>query len=105
MLFGEKISEICQREGINLKEFSKLTGIGYSTLQAFKANKKTPRMQTLEKITSNPRFTQYTNFLMGSDELPDEEAEFLSLFKQVCDAGQGEEALKYLKYLAEREGK
>lgn len=114
MTLGEKIKEVCAREGINLKEFSNLTGIAYSTLRAYVKGRFAPTLAQIKKITEVDQFRKYESFLLSSDSdtfdasyeyIPksEETDEFNDLFRQVCEAGHGDEALKYLRYLAKRE--
>ncbi len=105
MEFKSAIKKICEIEGINLKDFSRLTGIPYDTVKGYSQGKREPSLSQLKKIAEAPPFSKYVELLIPTQGITSEEAEFMALFRQVCDSGQGEEALKYLKYLAEREGK
>ncbi|ACR13213.1 conserved hypothetical protein [Teredinibacter turnerae T7901] len=120
MKIGEKIQRICDREGLKLKEFSELAGISYSAAKYYVRGDRAPTVAQLQKITQVERFKKYSLFITSPDadekelELIDkqnitendpttETDEFNDLFRQVCEAGHGDEALKYLRYLAKRE--
>lgn len=119
MDLGNKISRICELEGINLKQFSTLVDIPYNSLRSYMKGRSTPNILVIQKITDHPRFAQYTNLLMHqhepvSDSFMGAQAnepdtlghnEFNYLIKQAEKAGVIEEAMSYLRYLIEREDK
>lgn len=110
MTQGEKIDKICKIEGINLKEFSTLCDIPYTTMRHYRKNRFNLSVQAINKICNVPRFAQYRNMLFAQDEsisegspdgLSANDMEFLSLFHKAEAAGRKEEALNFLRYLLE----
>jgi len=126
MDFCDKLQRIIELEGINLKEFSELTGITYGMVRKYNTGDRSPSLPQIQKIISVPRFTQYKNMLLSLDELINEELNegenrvidavlaeknivihassskrqaALELFKRLEEIGRGAEALAILEAL------
>jgi transcriptional regulator with XRE-family HTH domain len=109
MNFGEKIDRICELEGINLKEFSVLTGISYTAARAYRKNRYGLSVSQIDKICNVPRFAQYRNLLLSLDEPIGESvrepattytaAKTAKLVDDLEKAGLGEQARDILQIL------
>lgn len=105
-------------EGINLREFSNLTGIGYSTLGRYLNGERTPSIDTINQILAVPRFSRYRNLLTAFNEPIGEEPlsnthahevreysintdplvmEAMALIRRLQELGRGDEALAVLQ--------
>lgn len=104
MTFSEKIKRILQTEDINLKEFSELSGVSYGVIKSYSSGRREPTTAQIHRMTEHPRLAPYKNMLLSNDETTILEGEFAVLFRKLEKAGKGEQALEYLRYLAEREG-
>lgn len=105
MVFKEKLKQVCKQEGVNLREFSELAGIPYGTIRGYSQGRNAPLLAQIEKMTEHPRLAKYRNYLLSTDEKSSLDAELMALFRQLEEAGKGDQALEYLRYLAEREGR
>lgn len=63
MNFGEKITEICKLEEINLREFSRLCDIPYDSIKSYKTGRRTPTWEQIHKISD--AFPNYRNFILN----------------------------------------
>jgi transcriptional regulator with XRE-family HTH domain len=105
MTFGEKLKTLCDLEGINLREFSELSSVPYGTIKKYSSGFSTPKVNQIDRMTEQPRFAKYRNMLLSVDDETDAKTEFDLLLNKVIEAGKGEQALEYLRYLAERADK
>lgn len=105
MIFSEKPKRICEAENINLKEFSDLTGIPYGMIKNYPAGRREPTTAQIHRMTEHPRLAKYKNMLLSVDEDAAIKTEFDFLFEKLLEAGKGDQALEYLRYLAERADK
>lgn len=109
MTFSDKIKKICRLEGINLKEFSDLSGISYGTLKNYSNPKNQPSLKRIMEISEMPRFKKYKPILLkfseedyGRVENPD--LEFNALLDRL-DEDQLEQLEQYANFLLSQQEK
>ncbi len=105
--FSYNLKALLRLEKINAKEFSNLTGVGYSTLGRYLSGERTPSVEIINKILAVPRFAQYRNLLTSNNEPISEssdprEAEILSMLHRLRDLDELDDAVDHLEVLIER---
>lgn len=99
MTFGEKVKIICEREGINLREFSDLSGIPYSSLRNYSNPKTQPSLKKIRQISEMPGLSKYKPILLDfvADGVP-LDAHFKSLLDEL-DKSELDRVEEYAKFL------
>jgi predicted transcriptional regulator len=85
MNFGEKIKFVCEKEGINLKEFSKLANIPYDSIKRYARGENQPPHNRVKQISEVTNFAKYRNMLLSIEEPIEtigEDPEVLELIRQ-----------------------
>lgn len=99
MNFSEKLKLICEKEGINLRKFSELTGIPYGAVKKYSGGFTAPKLNRILQISEVPRFAKYKNMLLSLDEPIGEDPEMMELIRQCEELGIADEAADVIRAL------
>lgn len=102
MNFSEKLKYICEREKINLREFSELCGIPYGAMKKYSGGFSAPKLNRIHQMTEHPRLSKYRNMLLSIEEPIEtigEDPEVLELIRQCEELGIADEAADVIRAL------
>lgn len=105
MNHGEKIDRILNLEGLNLIEFSELTHIPYGSMRRYRKNNTDLPLHVINDICNVPRFAKYRNMLLSLDDSVGENDEITLILERLRELDRLDDAVDYLKYLIDREGR